>query len=66
MIWVGHYHGPSKNFEELTGYSHSQEVNEPLLSIVNNIFKVGLNVMIKHGVNDSVIVWMANGNFHQR
>jgi len=63
--YIGHFHGPNRNFEERTGYAHNTKTFDSVQTIVSKILEVGLNVMILNRHNNKII-YIDDGRFTQR
>ena len=59
-----------QDFEEQTGYKHNAVVEFyemcEVTKIAESIFNTGLNVMLSHGKDDNVILYVDDRRFQQR
>jgi len=56
-----------QDFSEKTGYEHNQEIPfEEIFSIQAFIFGLGLNTMLYHAGDDSVVLFVDDRRFSQR
>lgn len=61
------YRANSIQLEKNTGYKHLEKINpSDAFSIAGNIFNLGLNVMVYHSDDNSIILFIDFKRFQQR
>lgn len=61
------YYWALQNFEEKTGYKHNQEIPiDDIFTIQAFIFGLGLNTMLYHSSDDTVVLFVDDRRFTQR
>ncbi len=64
---VFYFHGANCKHEEITGYKHNQEIPiDQIFNVAAYIFGCGLNVMLYHSSDNSIMIMVDDKRFQQR